>query len=113
MGLEHSLQAHPLLFIPDLPAKPLGDLVRVENVEFFKALWARFVAVGQGKFILFRTPLTKSASELRLQAADYSPDMGVYFHAVFHQAAGVQHGAVVATAKSLANHVQGTRCHFA
>jgi hypothetical protein len=55
----------------------------------------------------------QSARELYLQAADHSPDVGIHLHAIFDQAAGMQHCPVVAPAKSLANRAQGTFRHLA
>ena len=40
-------------------------------------------------------------------------DIGVHFHAVFHEAAGVEHGAVVAAAEGFADGVERAFGHLA
>src|ERR1041385_1210073 len=48
------------------------------------------------------------AEELLLQVADVVADLGVHFHAAFDEAAGVEHGAVVASTEGFADGVEGT-----
>src|SRR6185437_3229375 len=46
---------------------------------------------------------TVSAHQLLLEVADNLADAGIDFHAVFHEAAGMQDGAVIAAAKGFAD----------
>src|ERR1700743_1213663 len=53
-----------------------------------------------------------SAHQLFFQIADHLPHAGIDFHAVFHEAAGVEHGAVVASAEGLADGAEGAFGHL-
>ena len=55
---------------------------------------------------------TRSAHQLLFQIADDLPDARIDGHAVFHQTAGVEHGAVVASAKGFTNGVEGAFGHL-
>src|ERR1039458_6106305 len=55
----------------------------------------------------------RSAHELLFQVADDLPDIGIHFHAVLNQPAGVQHGPMVATAECVADSAQRGFRHLA
>src|SRR5277367_4909814 len=55
-----------------------------------------------------RESSVKSAHQLFFQVADDLADVGVHFHAVFDEAAGVQNSAVITSAVSFPDSAQGT-----
>jgi hypothetical protein len=50
--------------------------------------------------------------QLLFEVADDLADAGIDFHAVFHEAAGMKHGAVIATAKGFADGTEGAFSHL-
>src|SRR5260370_37066113 len=56
---------------------------------------------------------SKSAQELLFEITDELAHVGVHFHAIFDETAGVHHGAMIAPAKSLADVVEGSVGHSA
>jgi hypothetical protein len=48
----------------------------------------------------------ESAHQLFFQVMDDLTDVGVHFHAVFHQAAGVKNGAVITAAEGFADGIE-------
>src|ERR1035437_1517788 len=56
--------------------------------------------------------LKSSARQLLFEVADDLPDVGIHFHAVFDEAAGVENRAVVAPAKGFTNGVERAFGHL-
>src|ERR1035437_5206473 len=57
--------------------------------------------------------LKSSARQLLFEVTDDLADVGIHFHAVFEEAAGVEHRAVIAFAKGLTNSGEPAFRHLA
>src|SRR3974390_2668468 len=55
----------------------------------------------------------ESAHQLFFEIVDHLADIGVHFHAVFHQAAGVENSTMIASAECLTNRVKRAFRHLA
>src|SRR5581483_9088060 len=60
-----------------------------------------------------RCPRSLSTQQLLFEVLDHLPDVGIHFHAVLDQPAGMKDGAVITPAERLADRVERAFSHVA